>query len=128
MTGPSPRRTRSRPMHSLPDTPGHHPIIDCDPRRQFGQPCVAGTRTTVDAVAQSVWQHSAVDEVAAWYEIDPLDVWWSCAWWSMHRHDLRRHTPRGHRWRRWAEHHAVGVLAGWVKGDITHPDEWTWFG
>lgn len=52
-------------------TPAPH--IELDPRRQFGRPVVAGTRTPVDTVVRAA-QAGTVDQIAGWYGLTVPEV------------------------------------------------------
>lgn len=98
------------------------PVISCDPRIQFGAPCVAGTRITAETIAEMVWAGDSVDSLADAYELDHNTVQWCCAWW-VHEGYLRpRRGARRVRWHLWAEH-ALLVLGGHRPGPLCDPDD-----
>ncbi len=99
------------------------PIITCDPRRQFGRPCVEGTRIPADAVAGCVFGGDSVDEVADDYGIARIQVLWCCAWWVQEGHLKPYRGERRKLWAAWTEH-AFRVLGGWDKGSVLcDPDD-----
>lgn len=105
-------------------TDHHLPVITCDPRRQFGRPCIAGTRITASTIAEMAWAGDTVDELVDSYEVDRLAILWCCAWW-VREGNLPRKGRRQRRWHRWAEH-AVYVLGGHSaashSGELCDPD------
>lgn len=109
----------------------HHPTIVSDPRRQFGQPCVAGTRVPAAILAEHVWADEGLDEVAAAFNVDRLDVAWCCAWWMLEsfgpepgkRWKKNETATRLARWQSWAQH-VIGVLGGHHEGVIGEPDDY----
>lgn len=92
----------------------HQPTISCDPLRQFGRPCITGTRITAETIAGSVWAGDSVDSVADNYGVDRLDVLWCCAWWIAEGGLHGTRGQRRQRWMLWYEH-AMRVLGGWDK-------------
>lgn len=98
------------------------PVITCDPRIQFGRPCIAGTRITAETIAEMAWAGDTVDGLANAYEIRRLDVLWCCAWWVIEGGLRPKRGERRARWSLWADD-AIRVLGGWEPGPLCDPDD-----
>lgn len=102
----------------------HQPEITCHPGRQFGRPCIVGTRIPAETIAEMHWAGDGVAEIVDAYNIDPLDVLWCCAWWVLDGGLRPRRGRRRMQWHLWADH-ALRVLGGWTEGvDLCDPDEY----
>ena len=76
-----------------------------NPARMGGQPCIYGTRLSVEQVAGIVWEHG-VDEVTNGWDVTRHQVlvacWYAVAFAEMYPHQARR-GPWRRRWGAWAE-------------------------
>lgn len=101
------------------------PLITADPRRQFGRPCVAGTRIPAETIGWSVWaEEGDVACVMRDYDLRRDEVLWCCAW-LVDQGEMVRGKDRARRllWTLWAEWAHI-ILGGWVKDQkLSDPDD-----
>lgn len=100
------------------------PVATIDPRRQFGRPCVNGSRTPLDCLAECVYAGDSVDEVADGYGVFRGDVLLACWWFVYDGHLTASRSKKKRLWVLWADH-ALGILGGHVKDvDLCDPDDY----
>lgn len=88
---------------------GEH--VDVDPARQFGQPCVGGTRIPTRAVADFVYAGIPVEEACEMWGLDRRAV--LTALWYEARHGTRR-TKKA--WGEWGKE--AGLMLWHSEGEL----------
>ena len=56
--------------------------VSCCPQLQFGQPCIFGTRITVEILYGMHRGGNSAMEIAGWYGLDEADVICAIVWWQ----------------------------------------------
>ena len=72
--------------------------IAINPGIQFGRPCIAGRRVTVEVLAEQVMAGDTAEHIASLYEVGRADVLVAC--WYQANYGTRRWKQR---WGKWAE-------------------------
>lgn len=102
------------------------PLLTIDLRRQFGRPCIAGTRIPADSIAWSVWA-DGLDVTMDGYGVTRVQALVACWWLVQALQEPRLRLRRDERalvahWGEWAVE-ALTVLGGHREGPCPDPPE-----
>lgn len=98
------------------------PVLTIDPRRQFGQVCIAGTRTPAESVAGCVWAEG-IEQAMVDYGVTREQALLACWWWVQDARLYRRKFERQvvEAWGEWADDEALQHLGGHLKEPCPEP-------
>lgn len=100
------------------------PVLTIDPRRQFGDVCIYGSRIPASAVAGCVAAGDSIESVMDGYGIGRDDLLLACWWYRWDCAVIRRKWERAvsDAWSDWAED-ALLILGGHRCGPLHDPPD-----